>query len=584
MPTRMTALPRPTRPAVDPQRERREACGPGPRTRTPTYTSKVDETRLYHRESDPVQRAPNRYLTVALFAAVVVLLVEVLLEAWVQELRSDRTVDARGVVVGDLPDWPKQLKNGLLLVVAALTATKFGLERRWRELTTRADLALVVLVAVMVVAGLLGTSGLTLTAQAVFVYLRGAIVFYAVRALRPTWPQIRRVLVVVGCVVGAGTVVSLVQLVAGPPAYSGVGWVDLTWAGIHRAHGLFDHPNHLGHVLGLVLIGLVAWMSGPAPQRSVQRSGHRSGHRWAVVAWLAFGGAALGLAASQSRESMLATVAAAALIWYLRRGGGRTVLIASTVIVVLFAGHLVARPGNVDELLRRLRGVVSAVDTPSGHEQCAEFATIGDCVAAGGVAAREIRMLFFQQGGRLVARRPLLGYGVGQFGGIVAEQHDPRWEQDPRFRQVLAPQPEPGGFQLYGFDGTTVDSFWLHLTVETGVVGLIAYLAWLWLIAVPLLGVTPRFAGRTVWGAGRRARGSGGARDPTAEAVALWGIGTLLFTILVGVFSPALEDPLFPPLVFAILGTGWVLTGQRSRNPEGPGSEPWAKTGRQTPG
>jgi hypothetical protein len=486
-------------------------------------------------------------------------LIEVLLEARLQELLAGRTVDTAGDVLGDLPGWPKQVKNGLLVVLVALSAVKLSVDRlrpappRPRPpFTTRADIALAVLVVVMIVAGLLGTSGVTLTGEAIFVYLRGAIVFYAVRVLDPTWPQIRRVLVIVGSVVGAGTAVSIVQMFAGRPAYSGVGWVDLTWAGIHRAHGLLDHPNHLGHVLGLALIGLLAWLC------LITRSAS-FGPGWAGPArrawpwWLAVGAAALGLAASQSRESMLATLAALALIFFLRRGGGRTLLVASAVIVALFAGHLVARPGNIEELSRRLQGVFSAVDTPSGDERCAGFATIADCVAAGRVEAREIRLLFFQQGARLLADRPVLGYGVGQFGGVVAEQHDAHWERDPRF---------PGGFDLYDFDGTTVDSFWLHLTVETGVLGLLAYLAWLWLIAVPLLAVTRRYAGRRVWGAG-------GTRDQTGEipeAFALWGIGALLFTVIVGVFSPALEDPLFPPLVFAVLGFGWVLVARSPRS------------------
>ena len=60
----------------------------------------------------------------------------------------------------------------------------------------------------MIVAGLLGTSGPTLIGQALFVYLRGAIVFYAVRALQPTWPQIKRVLWVVGSVVGLNVLVA----------------------------------------------------------------------------------------------------------------------------------------------------------------------------------------------------------------------------------------------------------------------------------------------------------------------------------------------------------------------------------------
>jgi hypothetical protein len=475
----------------------------------------------------------DRALTIALLAALTVLLVEVLFEAWVQELLGNRSVNAAGKVVGELPGWPKDLKNGLLIGLVAVSAAKLSIERRWRELTTRADAALGVLIIVMVVAGLLGTSGPVLIGEAVFVYLRGAVVFYAIRALRPTWRQIRAPLVLVAGLLGLNVAVAVVQAIVGLPAFRAFGWVDLQQAMDHRAQGLFDHPNHLGHVLGLALLGIVAWMTG---LRKVSRA-------W----WLALGGAALGVALSQSRESMVAALCGIALIWLLRRSGGRTALAASTVVIVLFAGYLVARPGNLSELGRRLMGVVSAVETPSGTENCDGLTSV-ECVDRGRVKQREVRVLFYQQGARLLVHRPVLGYGVGQFGGIVAEEHDPNWQLDPRF---------PGGFDLHDFDGTTVDSFWLHLTVETGVIGLLAYLAWLWLVTVPLLGVTRRFAGRRVWGA---ARARAPAGDQTTEAVALWGPAAVLFTVVIGFFSSALEDALYPTLAFTVLGIGWVLT------------------------
>jgi O-Antigen ligase len=486
----------------------------------------------------------SRYLSVGLLVVLIVLLVEVLFESWVQELLGNRTVGDHGQLVGYLPDWPKDLKNGLVLALAVMSAAKITVERRWREFRTRADIAIIVLALIFVVAGLLGTSGPVLIGQAVFVYLRGAVVFYAVRALNPSWAQAKRVLWVVGSVIGLNVAVALVQLIVGRPAYSGLGWVDLSSADVNRAQGLLDHPNHLGHVLGLVLIGLIAWATGLP----------RVTRLW----WLAIGVTALGVAASQSRESMAGTVVAAAVIWFLRRAGGRTVLISSAVIVVLFTAVLVVRPGNLTEFIDRVRGVSDAVVTPSGDENCAGFATNRDCVEAGKVQEREIRMLFYQQGARLLIHQPVLGYGVGQFGGIVAEQHDPHWELNPRF---------PGGFNLYDFDGTTVDSFWLHLTIETGLLGLFAYLVWLWLLIVPLLGVTKRFVGRRVWGS----RYPRGPTDERGHAAALWGVGVMLFSVVIGFFSPALEDALYPSLFFAVVGLGWVLNRDVRNSGQHPG-------------
>jgi hypothetical protein len=472
-----------------------------------------------------------RVLSVVILALLALLAVEVLLEAWVQEILGDRYVIPHDVLHrlgGSLPEWPKTLKNGLLLLLVAASALKISLERRWQEFRTRADLAIVVVAVVMAAAGLVNASGPVLIGQALFVYFRGAIVFYAVRALNPSWPRFKPVLWVVGVVIGISTLVALVQMVFGPVTFRGVGWVDLTWAEIHRAQGLFDHPNHLGHVLGLVLIGMVAWMSGMA---KVPR-------KW----WALFTAAALGLAATQSRESMVATLIGAGLIWFLRRAGGRTVLIGGAVIAILFAGNLLIRPENITEILFRLRGVNHAIAEPAGTENCAGYATIQECTDAGATPSKEIRLLFYQQGARLLLHRPLLGYGVGHFGGIVAEQHDPNWDKDPRFG--------PDGFKLYDFTGTTVDSFWLHLAVEVGVLGTVAYLVWLYLLIAPL------------------ARASRRAPPSVASNTGLWAVGSLVFAVLVAAMSPALEDPLFPPLLFGIVGIAWVL-----RSASSPGRE-----------
>jgi hypothetical protein len=490
----------------------------------------------------------------ALSLVIVVLLgllaVEVMLEGWIQEILGNRylrTVDVDPAAVlrrlgGELPDWPKTLKNGLLLTLVAVSVLKVALERRWREFSTRADLALAVLALIMVVAGLLGTSGPLLIGQALFVYFRGAIVFYAVRALRPDWRPFRPVLWAAGVVIAIDVVVALVQMVFGWRAYSALGWVDPAWAEIHRAQGLFDHPNHLGHVLGLVLIGLIAWMSGL----------EKIGWKW----WAAFGAAALGLAATQSRESAIGALIAVAVVWYLRRGGGRAVLIGSGVIVLLFAANMLVRPENLAEIKFRLQGVSDAFSTPSGTENCDDYETIKQCTDAGAAPSREIRFLFVQQGMDLLWQRPVFGYGVGQFGGIVAEQHDPNWEKDPRFG--------PDGFHLYDFEGTTVDSFWLHLVVEVGLLGLAAYLIWLVLLAAPLVRASRRFDRSPVRGPPADEDGSG--TDPTA-ATGLWAVGSIIFAALVAVLSPALEDPLFPPLVFGIIGLAWALASRRSPSP-----------------
>ena len=124
----------------------------------------------------------------------------------------------------------------------------------------------------------------------------------------------------------------------------------------------------------------------------------------------------------------------------------------------------------------------------------------------------------------------------------MAFQHDPNWAADPRFG--------PNGFNTYGFSDITVDSFWLHLIVETGTLGLIGYLVWLTFLLLPLIRATKRFGDRST-------------RGPTESAethpTVYWGIATLLFGVLVAFLSPSLEDPLLPIVMFSVVGMAWVM-------------------------
>jgi O-antigen ligase len=214
----------------------------------------------------------------------------------------------------------------------------------------------------------------------------------------------------------------------------------------------------------------------------------------------------------------------------------------------------------------RVSGLVNAVETPSGTEDCEGYETNHECIKAGKVQPRESRALFYQQGAGLLAQRPLLGYGVGHFGGIVAETNDPNWEKHPRWG--------PGGFDLHDYDGTTVDSYWLHLAVEVGLLGLLAFLTWLALITWPLVRATRRYARRAAKDAAKST-----ARRPVytaasaAHPAVYWAVAAMIFAVLVAFLSPALEDPLFPMILFGIMGLGWVMN-RREASPVTTGPVP----------
>lgn len=471
-----------------------------------------------------------RLTALAIYVLLAFLFVEVLFESWVQIILADRINDAHGnTVLLSVPDWPKLFKNGAYIALALVTVSHVVVRRTVHEFTTRADVALAVLVTVMVVAGLLGGSSLVLTGEGIYVYLRGVIVFYAVRALDPPWSRAKALLWLVGAVVTLNALISVLQVFIGEQSYVALGWVDMSWAATNRAHALQEHPNDLGHIVGLMMLGLLAWL---VTARGVKV-------RW----WLVFGLLALGLAATQSRESLAGVTFGIGALAVLRRGRLKK-FAAAVAAVVAFTGVVwSAHPGNWAELNNRLAGVISAFQVPSGSEAGIVCDPSKSTCTIQGLPKREVRILYIQQGVKLWIDRPFFGYGVGQFGGFVAYRHDPQWYLDPRFG--------PGGFDMHGFNAKQVDSFWLHLLVEVGAVGSIAYLTWYALLGWPCVCAAALRL--------RRERRGKPADLYLVQPAVLWAPAALVFGGVVAALSPALEDPLFPPLMFGIVGLGWVL-------------------------
>jgi len=495
-----------------------------------------------------------------IFVLVVMLLVESLFETWLLVLLADRSIGASGLPELVLPAWPRTIRNGAYIALAIVTVLHIAQAGRVRRFMTPADAAFGALVIALVVAGLAGGSSLQLTFEGVFVYLRAAVLLYAIRALAPTWAMCRPILWVLGGIVVLNAILAVLLAWIGPGGYQALGFVDMTWANLHRAQALQSHPNHLGHVAGLAMLGLLAWIATTGP----------TGIRW----WLVFGLLATALALSQSRESLAGVVAGLAVIAILARGRRKALIGAFGLMVAVTLFAWTAQPENWAELARRLQGVIAAVEVPSGEEIGVSCDPVAQDCGIDGIPRRENRVLFYQQGLDLLLRNPVLGYGVGQFGGAVASQHDPQWNRNPKFG--------PEGFDMHGLDAQQVDSFWLHLSVETGLVGSIAYLAWYASLLWPSI-VATRFGGR-----GRTTDTPDTESDPDGDAAEtshqaasrreqdevlgevrqgprvlvttnLWAVAALVFGAMSAVFSPALEDPLFAPLLMAIVGLAWVM-------------------------
>jgi len=484
--------------------------------------------------AEPSETSRTRYsrqLSKAILVVLGVLLVEVLIEGWLVTRLGHRIVDAKNNPAIEPAEWPKTVKSALFVLLLGLTIAKFAVDRAWYRLRTWADVALVGVALVMVVAGYLGGSSTVLIGQALFVYFRGAIVFYAIRAANPDWRAIRPLVWIAGGLVALNAVLAVSQFLFGNPAYTWLGFVDLQWADENRAQGLFEHPNDLGHLAGFMVLGLLAWFV----------TAEKVGRRW----WALFGLAALVLAVAQSRQSSVATLAGIGIIALLRRGQWRRMLAGSLIVLLFSAAPIALSAETRDNLAYRLGGLFNSLHMSGKKTSKKDCQGNPRCVGDDG----EIRVLFVKQGVKLWAASPVIGYGVGQFGGIVAVKNDPDWNKDPRFQEVLN---DPEGFYLFDFKSTSVDVFWLHLLVEVGAVGVIAYLTWMYFVASPLI--------RAAWQRGRRMGGVRGS--PGTGAVLLWGAATFVFAMLVATWSPSLEDPWFPALMFGVLGLGWALLSQ----------------------
>ena len=101
-------------------------------------------------------------------------------------------------------------------------------------------------------------------------------------------------------------------------------------------------------------------------------------------------------------------------------------------------------------------------------------------IGAGG----DLRTLFVLQSLPIIRDHPLLGVGPGRFGGAVAFNYG-----TPIYHEY--------GFEPLFWNPAqrTVDNFWLHLLVETGVVGVAAFLAAALIPGVRIVGAARRSLG-----------------------------------------------------------------------------------------
>jgi len=116
------------------------------------------------------------------------------------------------------------------------------------------------------------------------------------------------------------------------------------------------------------------------------------------------------------------------------------------------------------------------------------FGTVG--------AGEDLRVLFVLNGLPILADHPALGVGPGRYGGAAADVFGTPVYARYRTDQLFANPTQ-----------RTVDDFWLHLVVESGLLGLVAYLAMVGAALRPIL----RRVSSVRWERGVALAGIGGA-------------------------------------------------------------------------
>ncbi len=181
-----------------------------------------------------------------------------------------------------------------------------------------------------------------------------------------------------------------------------------------RVPSLFRHPNDLAYLmLPVTFVAAAAWWL-------------RGGVIYALTTLL--GAVGMLLAVSRSSYLSLAVGLCCAALF-----GG---LASKRVWGLLLVGGMVLAPLMAPGIISR----VEKIQREGG----------------------DARFTYAQQGLQIVEQSPLLGVGPGQFGGVVAQRYGSKVH-------------DSFGVE---FNSTwmTVDSFWLHVLVESGVLGLLAML------------------------------------------------------------------------------------------------------------
>jgi O-antigen ligase len=358
------------------------------------------------------------------------------------------------------------LSEALLLAVGsalvAQAARQTSLRAALDHPTVRFTLVFVVLAAISAVVNAVpagqALAGIGFTVDAVAIFVLARLVGFGAR----------QALVAIGVLFGlvlVGAVIAIAQAVLSPHLL-GLSALRGSFGELYRLAAFFGDPN-----------AFAAFLSASVPIALFGATGLRTsrGRRIAVAAAFLL---VLALWLSFSRGGWLGAVggfAVASLIVDHRplRVGALVVAVALAVALVMPRNLLCPTCEEGPDLVGSTFGRISTV--------------------GGG---QDLRVLFILNGLPIVRDHPLVGVGPGRYGGAAADIYDtPVYDRYATDELFVNPTQR------------TVDDFWLHIVVESGLLGLAAFLAMVGAALGPIIAA----ARRAAWGRGVALAGISGA-------------------------------------------------------------------------
>ena len=366
----------------------------------------------------------------------------------------DRFVAGRVIPAGALAVAPFFSEVLLLLVGCVVTAQSVRSGTFVRAIRHPATVALAVFVGAALISAIVNRVPPYVALLGLVYTLDAAVLFYLVRMAGFGHRQVRLAITVIVGVVVVGALIAIAQVMLAPGILGLTGIVGRSGEDV-RIGSIVRDPNVFGTLIGLTL---------PFSVFAITRLPTVRQRRMAMAVTFLL---TLALFLTYSRGSWLGVgVGFVVVALFLERRA----LLAFVLIGVLALATAFVMPRNL--LPRTPTG--DAAQEEVVPEPFNPFGSTIDRVGAIG-EGRDLRWMFMTNALPILADHPIVGVGPGRYGGAAA------WNfSSPVYIEYGTDEIFPDWYRQ-----RTVDNFWLHILVETGIVGAAGLVAAIWLILLP---------------------------------------------------------------------------------------------------